>query len=132
MESRRPVRFVMTGLVPDPLSGTDGKNVVRAMKSFGINMAASIESFNWNTMAGSPEDIEFSITLKRYVFYGRVKSCRLRTKSRAVKTKDRPDDRKSRLPIRLPKAIPCGALPKSYSAPVPVMRISKTERNQGP
>ncbi|WP_456288388.1 LysM peptidoglycan-binding domain-containing protein [Paenibacillus sp. AK002] len=95
MESRRPVRFVMTGLVPDPLSGTDGKNVVRAMKSFGINMAASIESFNWNTMSGSPEDIEFSITLKRYVFYGARKVMPVKDKkAAAVKTKDRPDDRK--------------------------------------
>lgn len=95
MESRRPVRFVMTGLVPDPLSGTDSGNVVRAMKSFGINMAASIESFSWNTMSGSPEDIEFSITLKRYVFYGARKVVPAKdSKAAAVKSKERPDDRK--------------------------------------
>ncbi|GAB6927047.1 LysM peptidoglycan-binding domain-containing protein [Paenibacillus sp. JCM 10914] len=89
METRRPVRFVMTGLVPDPLSGKEN------MKSFGINMAASIESFNWNTMSGSPEDVEFSITLKRYVFYGARKVVPVKDKPAAVvKTKDRPDDRK--------------------------------------
>ncbi|SMF72447.1 LysM domain-containing protein [Paenibacillus uliginis N3/975] len=95
MESRKPVRFVLTGLVPDPLSGTDKGNVVRAMKTFGINMAASIESFDWNTASGSPEDIEFSITLKRYVFYGARKVVPVKGKlSTSVKKIIRPDDRK--------------------------------------
>lgn len=95
MESGKPVRFVMTGLVPDPLSGTDKGNVVRGMRTFGINMAASIESFDWNTASGSPEDIEFSITLKRYVFFGARKVVPVKGKKAAsVQKKKRPDDRK--------------------------------------
>lgn len=93
METRRPVRFVLTGLVPDPTQGVGGKTA-DGMKSFGLNMAASIESFDWNTMSGSPEDIEYSITLKRYKFYGAKKVVPAKNeKLAAVKTNSRPDDR---------------------------------------
>lgn len=51
MGSKRPVRFIFTG------------------DTFGINTAVSIENFEWEEVAGSGGDIEYSIQLKRYVFY---------------------------------------------------------------
>jgi len=49
--AKRPVRFVFTGA------------------SFDINEAVSIESFDWKEVAGSIGDIEFTLSLKKYVFY---------------------------------------------------------------
>ncbi|MFC6546142.1 LysM peptidoglycan-binding domain-containing protein [Cohnella cellulosilytica] len=37
--------------------------------TFDFNEAVSIESFDWKEAAGSSGDIEYSITLKKYVFY---------------------------------------------------------------
>lgn len=51
MNSKRPIRFIFTG------------------STFDINIPASIESFTWREVAGSVGDIEYSITLKKYVFY---------------------------------------------------------------
>ncbi|WP_025026333.1 LysM peptidoglycan-binding domain-containing protein [Caldalkalibacillus mannanilyticus] len=51
MESKRPIRFVFTGA------------------SFDINTPASIESFQWKEVAGGGGDIEYSLKLKKYVFY---------------------------------------------------------------
>lgn len=51
METNRPIRFIFTGAV------------------FDINTPASIESFQWKEVAGSGGDIEYSIKLKKYVFY---------------------------------------------------------------
>lgn len=51
MASRRPIRFIFTG------------------DTFDINVAASIESFDWKEVAGSGGDIEYTLTLKKYVFY---------------------------------------------------------------
>ncbi len=51
MESKRPIRFVFTG------------------ETFDINEAVSIEAFDWKEIAGSSGDIEFTLTLKKYVFY---------------------------------------------------------------
>ena len=51
METKRPIRFVFTGM------------------SFDINEAVSIESFEWNEVAGSPGTIEYSLSLKQYRFY---------------------------------------------------------------
>lgn len=51
MTTRKPVRFVF-------ISDT-----------YDINTPASIESFEWKEVAGSGGDIEFSITLKKYIFY---------------------------------------------------------------
>lgn len=51
MSLKRPVRFIYKG------------------KSFDINEAVSIDSFEWKEVAGSPGDIEFSLTLRKYVFY---------------------------------------------------------------
>lgn len=47
----RPIRFVFVG------------------KTMEINTAASIESFEWREVAGTPGDIEFSLELKEYRFY---------------------------------------------------------------
>jgi len=52
MASKRPIRFVYT------------------LGSNDINKAVSIESFEWKESAGSPGDIEFSLSLKEYRFYG--------------------------------------------------------------
>jgi len=52
MASKRPIRFVY------------------AKGSNEINKAVSIESFEWKESAGSPGDIEFSLDLKEYRFYG--------------------------------------------------------------
>lgn len=51
MASKRPIRFIFTGA------------------SFDINVAATIESFEWKEIAGSSGDIEYSLKLKKYVFY---------------------------------------------------------------
>ncbi|PAK52905.1 LysM peptidoglycan-binding domain-containing protein [Paenibacillus sp. 7541] len=93
METRRPVRLVVTGLVPDTAQAAGGTQA-DGTKTFALNMAASIESFDWNTMSGSPEDVEFSITLKRYRFYGAKKVVPVKNaQPAAAKTNSRPDDR---------------------------------------
>lgn len=55
MDSKRPIRFIA------------------ASSTYAINMAASIEKFQWKELAGSPGDIEYSLTLKKYVFYAAKK-----------------------------------------------------------
>ncbi|WP_058303451.1 LysM peptidoglycan-binding domain-containing protein [Gorillibacterium timonense] len=52
MRSKKPIRFVYTGT------------------GYSINETVSITSFNWKEVAGSPGDIEYDLSLKRYVFYG--------------------------------------------------------------
>lgn len=56
MKAKRPIRFVFIG------------------KSFTINTAASIESFQWKEVAGSGGDLEYSLQLKKYVFYAAQKA----------------------------------------------------------
>ncbi|WP_067843591.1 LysM peptidoglycan-binding domain-containing protein [Amphibacillus sediminis] len=51
MSSGKPVRFIFTG---------DG---------FDINTYVSIESFDWQELAGTGGEIEYSISLKKYLFY---------------------------------------------------------------
>lgn len=51
MGTKRPIRFVFTGA------------------SFDINEAVSIESFEYKESAGSIGDIDFTLNLKKYVFY---------------------------------------------------------------
>ncbi|WP_168120961.1 LysM peptidoglycan-binding domain-containing protein [Paenibacillus sp. HB172176] len=51
MDSKRPIRFVFTG------------------ESFDINEAVSIDSFDWKEASGSIGNIEYSLKLKKYVFY---------------------------------------------------------------
>jgi LysM repeat protein len=64
MESRRPIRFVFSGI-----KGSDSSGEQSSGHDFALNMAASIESFSWKLVAGSSGDIEFSLSLKKYVFY---------------------------------------------------------------
>lgn len=55
MNKKKPIRFIFTS---------------RGLK---INMAASIEEFNYKEVAGSPGDFEYELQLKEYVFYGAKK-----------------------------------------------------------
>ncbi|ERM20351.1 LysM peptidoglycan-binding domain-containing protein [Brevibacillus laterosporus] len=80
-KTKKPVRFIYTG------------------ESFDINEAVSIESFDWKEVAGTGGDIEFSITLKKYLFYGakqaKVLSDPADPKKKVVQKKSapRPSDR---------------------------------------
>lgn len=78
MVSRRPVRFVFSGLkavdlqevqTPEWLKRADLQAEQAFTGDIGINMPVSIESFNWKLSAGSSGDIEYTIGLKKYVFY---------------------------------------------------------------
>ncbi|MFB4326395.1 LysM peptidoglycan-binding domain-containing protein [Priestia sp. BR_2] len=51
MTTKRPIRFIFTS------------------DTYDINTPASIESFTWKEVAGSGGDIEYSLQLKKYVFY---------------------------------------------------------------
>lgn len=51
MVTKKPIRFIFTS------------------DTYTINTPASIESFEWSEVAGSSGDVEFSLTLKKYVFY---------------------------------------------------------------
>lgn len=51
MTTKRPIRFIFKS------------------NTFDINTAASIESFDWKEVAGSGGDIEYTLQLKKYVFY---------------------------------------------------------------
>lgn len=59
MSAKRPIRFVFTGHAFD----LSGKQVQ------GMSIPASVEKFEWKEVAGSPGDIEYSLSLKEYVFY---------------------------------------------------------------
>ncbi|SCW57204.1 LysM domain-containing protein [Paenibacillus tianmuensis] len=63
METKHPIRFMY---------------IVRRRREDGkldnasdrdLNFPASIEKFEWKEVAGSPGDIEYSLSLKEYVFY---------------------------------------------------------------
>ena len=71
MRSGKPIRFVYVGT------------------GFAVNEAVSIASFNWKEVAGTPGDIEYDLTLKRYVFYGAepVKVTGKTSSSKAAATK---------------------------------------------
>lgn len=78
MVSRRPVRFVFSGLkavnvqnaqTPDWLKRADSLAEQTFTGDIGVNMAVSIESFSWKLSAGSSGDIEYTLGLKKYVFY---------------------------------------------------------------
>lgn len=68
MTSRRPIRFVFSGV-----SYADDLKKDKSIEiDFGVNMAMSIESFSWKLSAGTSGDIEYSLSLKKYVFYQAV------------------------------------------------------------
>ncbi|MFH5185719.1 peptidoglycan-binding protein LysM [Paenibacillus sp. TAB 01] len=63
MESKHPIRFIFAGSYK-ALAFAAGK-----YKFSDLNFPASIESFEWKEVAGSPGDIEYTLKLKEYVFY---------------------------------------------------------------
>jgi len=65
-ETKRPIRFVFVG--GNRYAGTSGETISE------INTAASIESFEWKEVAGSPGDISYSLRLKEYRFYAARKT----------------------------------------------------------
>ncbi|MFB5674275.1 LysM peptidoglycan-binding domain-containing protein [Paenibacillus terreus] len=72
MESRNPIRFVFSGITSPAATNSAEDDLLDAgltgTGTFAINMAASIESFDWSITAGS-QDVDYSISLKEYVFY---------------------------------------------------------------
>lgn len=80
MRTKRPIRFMMFG----------GR--------YTINTPASIESFEWKESAGSGGDIEYSLSLKQYVFYTAQRVSLHETAAGtgySVAEPDRPDDRQT-------------------------------------
>lgn len=61
--------------------------------SFVIDIPASIERFDWKEAAGSPGDIEYSLSLKEYVFYSAIKAKTVTNKAGLVKMLKNPADR---------------------------------------
>lgn len=78
--TKRPIRFVYTG------------------STFDINIAASIENFTWREVAGTTGDIEYSLSLKKYIFYS-AKKVKVEenedgtAKTMKVQDKTRPNDK---------------------------------------
>lgn len=64
MATKHPIRFIFAGHYADHLYKSTGK-----MLKVDLNFPASIESFTWKEVAGSPGDIEYTLSLKEYVFY---------------------------------------------------------------
>ncbi|WP_262495742.1 LysM peptidoglycan-binding domain-containing protein [Paenibacillus sp. B2(2019)] len=67
MNKRKPIRFIFTST------------------GLKINIAASIEEFNYKEVAGSPGDFKYDISLKEYVFYA-AKKVKLKTTETAAGT----------------------------------------------
>ncbi|WP_163853952.1 peptidoglycan-binding protein LysM [Paenibacillus elgii] len=61
METKHPIRFMY--IVRREGAGN------KQFSDKDLNFPASIEKFDWKEVAGSPGDIEYSISLKEYVFY---------------------------------------------------------------
>ncbi len=88
MTSRRPIRFVFSGVryldnakedkdkqlskVQDWIKEAKESEDQSFINDFAINMAMSIESFAWKLSAGTSGDIEYTLSLKKYVFYQAV------------------------------------------------------------
>jgi hypothetical protein len=79
MESKRPIHFIFTG------------------DAFDLNISASIESFDYKEVAGGSGDIEYSLKLKKYVFYAAQKVTITRTAAPALQKANvaRANDRQS-------------------------------------
>ena len=84
-EAKQVVRFVFTGSTVD------------------INMTVSIEEFTWKEKAGSVGDIEYSLSLKRYVYHEPKKATiKLEQKKATITTKKaRTDTKKAPATYRL-------------------------------
>ncbi|MBP1990207.1 LysM peptidoglycan-binding domain-containing protein [Paenibacillus eucommiae] len=68
MASKRPIRFIFIG------SQTLSQQERNVTITGDLNFPASIESFDWKEVAGSPGDIEYTLQLKEYVFYSARKA----------------------------------------------------------
>ncbi|MDP9700614.1 LysM peptidoglycan-binding domain-containing protein [Paenibacillus polysaccharolyticus] len=81
MQTGRPVRLIFSS------------------ERYTVNMAVSIESFDWKETAGTVGDVQYDIKLKQYVFYAAKKVVSLKNsqnKADASKTKtkaSRPDEK---------------------------------------
>ncbi|MGO4181379.1 peptidoglycan-binding protein LysM [Paenibacillus sp. MCAF9] len=75
MEKKWPIRFVYTGA------------------TFDINLPMSIEKFEWKEAAGSG-DIEYSISLKEFAFYG-ARPVVFKKGEASVKPNSRPSDKQA-------------------------------------
>lgn len=100
-ESRHPIRFVYAGHYTE--SALEQKIINLA----DINIPASIESFEWKEVGGSPGDIEYTLKLKEYVFYS-ARSVKVGTDSNGntvliQEPPKRPDERIRPLTYRLKK-----------------------------
>jgi hypothetical protein len=65
--TRHPIRFIFVGHYAEKLA-------LQKYSDKDINIPASIEKFTWKEVAGSPGDIEYTLTLKEYVFYSARKA----------------------------------------------------------
>ena len=91
METKHPIRFIFVKQYAEL------KTVVDNDIKKDIVIPASIESFEWKEVAGSPGDIEYSLSLKEYVFYSARKAV-VRRNELGEETvvqlpPDRPDER---------------------------------------
>jgi hypothetical protein len=90
MGTKRPVRFIYAAHYEQHLAA-------QLFRGKDINMPVSIEKFVWNESAGSSGDIEYSLSLKEYVFYS-ARRVVLKTDSNGKEvaiqqSSRRPDDR---------------------------------------
>lgn len=74
MASKQPIRFIFTG------------------STFSINTLASIEAFEWKEVGGAVGDIEYKLSLKKYVHYAAQK-VKVVSKTANKETPPRPDER---------------------------------------
>ncbi len=66
IDEQQVVRFIMTG-------------------TYEINMTMSIQDFTWNEKAGSVGDLEYELSLKKYVYYAPKKAVVQKSSSNQVK-----------------------------------------------
>lgn len=87
MQTGRPVRLIFSGA------------------RYTVNMAVSIESFDWKETAGTVGDVQYDIKLKQFIFYAAKKVVPLKnSKTAASKTKtkaSRPDEKVKPKTVRL-------------------------------
>lgn len=87
MDTRRPIRLVFVG------------------STFDINIAASIEGFDWGEVGGVVGDIEYRLSLKKYIFYS-AKKVKVENKDGEVKvaqasSSTRPNDKQVPKTVKL-------------------------------
>ncbi|WP_057760639.1 LysM peptidoglycan-binding domain-containing protein [Cytobacillus praedii] len=75
MASKQPIRFVFTG------------------STFSINTLASIEAFEWKEAGGTVGDIEYKLSLKKYVHYAAQKVKVVNQAAANKQASPRPDNR---------------------------------------